>query len=110
MNPIQNSLLELKVAGIRALEQPEFFALFGHGGSPEAPRLYQEKLRSQLRPYARAYWDRHIEFFQGNRHGALRFYYRGKLRVFWGIALNNAQKNPASAARAAPRNCLTLAT
>ena len=34
-NPRQNALLELKLAGIRALDHGDFFRAFGHGYHPE---------------------------------------------------------------------------
>src|SRR5271156_6630217 len=40
VNPIQNALLELKVAGIRGLDHGSFFELFGNGSSPRAPEMY----------------------------------------------------------------------
>jgi S-adenosylmethionine-diacylglycerol 3-amino-3-carboxypropyl transferase len=89
VNPIQNSLLELKVAAIRALEQPDFFDLFGNGRSANSHQLYREKLRSQLSPFARHYWDRHINFFLG-KHWRSSFYYRGSAGFLARVALANA--------------------
>jgi S-adenosylmethionine-diacylglycerol 3-amino-3-carboxypropyl transferase len=76
VNPIQNALLELKTAGIRALDHASFFALFGRGRSREARELYCDALRERLSAPARRYWDRHIDFFSGRgwRHS---FYYQG---------------------------------
>ena len=37
MNPLQNALLELKVAGIHKLDYDSFFALFGRGRLPDCP-------------------------------------------------------------------------
>ncbi len=65
LNPRQNALLELKVAAVRGLEQPEFFELFGLGRSRRAKRMYKESIRDRLSPGARAYWDKHIGFFTG---------------------------------------------
>jgi S-adenosylmethionine-diacylglycerol 3-amino-3-carboxypropyl transferase len=76
VNPRQNALLELKIAGIRRLEYPQFFALFSRGQLTEAPKLYRQLLRPILSQPARQYWDRNIRFFCGN--GARRsFYFRG---------------------------------
>lgn len=62
-NPGQNALLELKLAGIRALNHEEFLELVGarflDDRPPEAaPRdvLYR-RVRDLLSPTARAYWD-----------------------------------------------------
>ncbi len=76
VNPIQNALLELKVAGIRALDHSAFFALFGHGRSPRARDIYFDALRGQLSAWARRYWDRHIDFFSG-RGWRQSFFYQG---------------------------------
>ncbi|MFF4368283.1 DUF3419 family protein [Streptomyces sp. NPDC001594] len=65
VNPRQTALLELKRAAARRLEHPEFFALFGHGRTPRARALYRDALRRDLSPFARRYWDRHIDAFTG---------------------------------------------
>jgi S-adenosylmethionine-diacylglycerol 3-amino-3-carboxypropyl transferase len=73
-NPRQNHLLELKRAGIRALDFDDFFALFGQGGSGRAREIYAG-LRHALPDDARAFWDREVRLFEP---GAGRsFYYRG---------------------------------
>ena len=46
-NPRQTALLELKLAGIRALEFDDFFSLFGSGVHPEFAALYRRHLREQ---------------------------------------------------------------
>jgi S-adenosylmethionine-diacylglycerol 3-amino-3-carboxypropyl transferase len=76
VNPIQNALLELKAAGLRALDHASFFALFGRGRSPHARAMYFDALRDRLSPPARRYWDRHIAFFSG-RGWRRSFYYQG---------------------------------
>jgi S-adenosylmethionine-diacylglycerol 3-amino-3-carboxypropyl transferase len=76
VNPIQNALLELKCAAIRALDYPAFFSLFGRGHSPQAREMYFDAVRRYLPAAARAYWDRRIRFFQG-RGWRKSFYYRG---------------------------------
>lgn len=57
MNPRQIALLELKLAGIRTLAFEDFFALFGDGRHPAFQALYRTRLRPQLGPFAREYWD-----------------------------------------------------
>ncbi len=80
INPRQNALLELKLAGIRGLAYPDFFSMFGRGRVDNAGRIYAERLRSWLSPPARAYWDRRIGLFEP---GNLRpFYYRGTSGTF----------------------------
>src|SRR6187549_3028357 len=65
MNPRQNALLELKLAGIRALDFDTFFSLFGRGRLADCCDMYQDVLRKALPPEYRPYWDRHIGFFSG---------------------------------------------
>lgn len=73
-NPRQTALLELKLAGVRALEFEDFFSLFGEGFHPDVRALYERRLRSQLSPFAREYWDRNHAWF-ASRRGS--FYFHG---------------------------------
>jgi S-adenosylmethionine-diacylglycerol 3-amino-3-carboxypropyl transferase len=73
-NPRQTALLELKLAGVRALEFDDFFRLFGEGFHPDVPALYERRLRDQLSPFAREYWDRNHAWF-ASRRGS--FYFHG---------------------------------
>ena len=75
LNPAQNALLELKLAAIRGLEYEDFFELFGRGRLPAVRQVYVDQLRPSLSLMARAYWDRHIDFFSGERRRS--FYFRG---------------------------------
>lgn len=72
----QNAVLELKLAGIRALELDDFFRLFGEGYHPDFNHLYWRRLRPVLPAEARAYWDGHLDFFSG-RGPRKTFYYHG---------------------------------
>jgi S-adenosylmethionine-diacylglycerol 3-amino-3-carboxypropyl transferase len=63
MNPRQNALLELKIAGIRHLDFGDFFRLFGEGHHPDFARLLDGGLARRLSPWARAYWQKHAAFF-----------------------------------------------
>lgn len=65
VNPRQNALLELKVAGIRGLDWHDFFAVFGTGRHPRIHELYRERLRDLLPERHRGYWDRAIGMFRG---------------------------------------------
>ncbi|MCS7046809.1 MAG: BtaA family protein, partial [Gemmataceae bacterium] len=76
VNYRQNALLELKIAGIRALEFETFFAMFGRGYCPEVRWRYQQSLRPLLSPSARRFWDRHIDWF-ARRGLRSSFYYFG---------------------------------
>ena len=73
-NPRQTALLELKVAGVRALEFDDFFNIFGDGCHPAFPTLYNRYLREQLSDFARGYWDKRVEWFAGQRGS---FYFHG---------------------------------
>ena len=74
LNPRQNALLDLKIAGIRQLEFEDFFAMFGQGHKTGIRRIYEQKLRGELAEWSRRYWDRWIRFFDIPRRS---FYFRG---------------------------------
>jgi S-adenosylmethionine-diacylglycerol 3-amino-3-carboxypropyl transferase len=74
-NPRQNHLLELKRAGIRALDWSAFFELFGQGGTALSREIYAA-LRRELPDDARAFWDREIRLFDPSQAGG-SFYFRG---------------------------------
>ena len=75
MNPRQNALLELKIAGIRQLDFETFFALFGRGRHPDARWIYKSELRQKLSQSARLYWDRRIDCFTPRaKRGSFYFY------------------------------------
>ena len=79
VNPRQNALLELKIAGVRQLEFEDFFALFGRGRLPDVKPLYERQLRGSLSPWSQKYWDRWIKFFD---HPHRSFYFRGGSGTF----------------------------
>lgn len=79
MNPRQNALLELKLAGIRHLEFQDFFRMFGEGYLPRVRSVYQEKLRPSLTDWSQEYWDRWIKFFANPRKS---FFFRGTSGAF----------------------------
>jgi len=79
MNPRQNALLELKVAGIRHLDFEDFFKMFGQGRLPGAKEIYKDKLRGSLCDWSKDYWDRRIRVFDNARKS---FYYRGTSGAF----------------------------
>lgn len=81
VNPRQNALLELKVAGIRTLDYATFFDMFGRGSLPNHREVYQDALRPALPEQAREYWDRHIEFFSG-KGWRTSFYFHGTSGFF----------------------------
>lgn len=65
LNARQNALLELKKVSIKNVSYETLFQLFGEGRFDQVKTLYQEKLRSDLPPYARTYWDKNIKKFNG---------------------------------------------
>jgi S-adenosylmethionine-diacylglycerol 3-amino-3-carboxypropyl transferase len=73
-NPRQTALLELKIAGIRALAFDDFFAIFGEGYHEGFDALYRRHLRPLLSPFAQAWWDRHRRWFTSPRGS---FYFHG---------------------------------
>ena len=73
-NPRQTALLELKIAGIVALEFDDFFAIFGEGYHPNFAELYTCHLRPQLSEFARTWWDKHQDWFANPRSS---FYFHG---------------------------------
>ena len=81
VNPRQNALLELKLAGIRELDYETFFELFGRGRLPEWDNIYSSKLREALPAAAREYWDKQGKFFYG-RGRRSSFYFRGTSGMF----------------------------
>lgn len=74
VNPRQTALLELKLAGIRHLPFDDFYRIFGDGHHGGFRDLYADRLRDGLSPFARAYWDRHWDWFA--RPGS-SFYFHG---------------------------------
>ena len=75
-NPRQNALLELKLAGIRALNYEDFFSLFGFGRHTGFEQIYRQRLRPQLSPFARQFWDQHWHWF-AHRSPGHTFYSHG---------------------------------
>ena len=80
MNPRQNALLELKIAGIKHLEYDDFFSLFGEGRLRHARKIYQDKLRDDLSEWSQLYWDKWIKRFFDNKRRP--FYFRGTAGTF----------------------------
>ncbi len=92
INPLQNALLELKLACIRSLSHDDFFAVFGHGMHPHWDEIYRDAVRVELRPEDQAIWDRRLDFFNGTSRRK-SFYFRGTSGLFaWMI--NGYLKRP----------------
>lgn len=81
MNPIQNALLELKIAAVRTLEYDDFFSVFGEGYHPNWKNIYHKRIRPALRRFDRAIWDRREDFFDGSARRK-SFYFRGTSGFF----------------------------
>ncbi|MFE3170597.1 DUF3419 family protein [Amycolatopsis sp. NPDC059090] len=58
-NPLQNHLLELKIAAIRQLDRLEFTGFIGLRPREDRPATYQ-RIRSTLSEDAREFWDRNV--------------------------------------------------
>lgn len=86
----QNALLELKLAGIKALDYDDFFSMFGYGSLVNYRTIYRQKLRACLSPIARAYWDRRISYFSGEGWQST-FYYHGTSGMFARMAKTYAK-------------------
>lgn len=79
VNPRQNALLELKIAGIRQLHFETFFKIFGEGRYRGIEAVYRSSLRRELSPFAQRYWDKHVKRFFGRKRS---FYFRGTAGTF----------------------------
>lgn len=73
-NPRQTALLELKIAGIRHLDFEDFFAIFGNGTHTDFAEVYHERLRHDLSPFARHFWDARPHWFNEAKGG---LYFQG---------------------------------
>ena len=80
MNPRQNALLELKIAGIKNLDYPTFFKMFGDAKLPGVREIYHEKLRANLSPWSQMYWDKKIKKYFDSRRKS--FYFCGTAGAF----------------------------
>ncbi len=74
MNPRQNALLDLKIAGIKTLDFDTFFQFFGQGKCKECVEVYQAKMRPALSLPSQKFWDRRIKWFKSRRRS---FYFHG---------------------------------
>ena len=62
LNPCQNHMLELKLAGIVSLDFQEFWKLFGNGYIDNFKTILDTKLSPSLSPYAYEFWKRTGDF------------------------------------------------
>lgn len=75
-NPVQNHLLELKMAAIKECPYDVYWQLFGKGTYPSFRRGVYPSLRPHLSDDARRFWDARRSYFQ---HG---LYNVGSLQLF----------------------------
>ena len=66
LNAAQNALLELKLAGLRALTYEQFFQLFAQSNRRLFDSLYAPTLRPLLSEEAACYWDANGKAFFDN--------------------------------------------
>jgi len=81
LNPLQNALLDLKIACIRTLDYEQFFALFGYGKLTQWDQIYFSKVRPALSAGGQAIWDQRLKFFNGQTRRS-SFYYFGTSGYF----------------------------
>jgi S-adenosylmethionine-diacylglycerol 3-amino-3-carboxypropyl transferase len=87
LNEAHLSLLQLKLAGLRALSgYAEFWQFFGEAASVANSALYRDRLRPVLDAETRAYWDR-LNIIGRPRHAYFTdgFYRHGMLGRFIGL-------------------------
>ncbi|KAJ3056798.1 hypothetical protein HK097_004062 [Rhizophlyctis rosea] len=62
LNPCQNNMLELKLAGISSLDYQDFWLLFGEGFHTQFTSLLDTHLSPHLSPYAYHFWKQTAGF------------------------------------------------
>jgi S-adenosylmethionine-diacylglycerol 3-amino-3-carboxypropyl transferase len=93
MNPRQNALLELKRATLTTHSFKDHFSFFGNGRHSNADAFYQEVLRPGLPDFAKKYWDKNIDFFNGK--GIRKtFYHYGTSGTFAWLVNNYLKTRP----------------
>ncbi|MEM9645128.1 MAG: BtaA family protein [Planctomycetota bacterium] len=93
VNPLQNALLELKMAAIETLEFEDFFRLFGIGHHAKWAALYRDSVRNRLPIASQRIWDRRINFFDGS-HRRRSFYFRGTSGLFAWLINRYVRRSP----------------
>jgi S-adenosylmethionine-diacylglycerol 3-amino-3-carboxypropyl transferase len=94
VNPRQTALLELKLAAIRHLSHEDAFSIFGLGWHREFAAVYRDRLRQDLSPFARTYWDERLDWFSSAENnlftrgltGLVFRFFRSRLRALPAIA------------------------
>lgn len=75
-NPVQNALLELKLALYQNGNYSALWNMFGKGYDEMANILYRQTLAKHLSTTAAKFWDSHINYFSRHSTGG-SFYFRG---------------------------------
>jgi S-adenosylmethionine-diacylglycerol 3-amino-3-carboxypropyl transferase len=75
-NPVQNALLQLKLALIKNGNPSLLWDFFGCGQKEGAEMIYNQNLRKHLSSRAQTYWDNHINYFSPYSSES-SFYFRG---------------------------------
>lgn len=91
MNPVQSWLMELKLAGIRALCHEEFLRLLGvqfieePNPTPASASALYAKIRDLLSPGAQSFWDRNVGMIHSGvlQSGRYEQYLRVFRRLLW---------------------------
>jgi S-adenosylmethionine-diacylglycerol 3-amino-3-carboxypropyl transferase len=84
VNPLQNALLELKLACAKTLDYDRFFELFGRGALPNFGGTYHARVRPLLPSFARKIWDRRLHLLDGSTHrGSLYFCGSSGFFAYW---------------------------
>lgn len=83
MNPRQNALLELKIAAFQNAAFEDLFQLFGKGAHSDIKAIYREQLRYSLPNYAQNYWDKNLNYFNGQGLRKSFYFYSTSGTVAW---------------------------
>ena len=75
VNPRQNHLLNLKIAGIKALDFETFFQIFGTGSHPEFEAILNDQLADHLSDDALKYWRKNSNYFTCSRWRPTFYFY-----------------------------------
>ncbi|KAI8839245.1 hypothetical protein BC829DRAFT_426120 [Chytridium lagenaria] len=62
LNPCQNNMLELKLAGLSGLQWPDFWRLFGEGSLPNFSAVLDTHFSPHLSPFAYHFWKETANF------------------------------------------------
>ncbi len=77
MNPMQNALLELKIALFKHGNYDILWNFFGKGYHQDADIIFNNHLQTHLSDFARGYWSKHISSFSKKT-----FYFHGTTGIF----------------------------